>query len=134
MADSKREIERKYEATDATRLPDLTRVAGVAAVDHLGITVLDAVYYDTEDFRLAADRLTLRRRTGGSDAGWHLKFPVSSGIRDELRAPSRTPCPRTWPPSSAPGSAAPTSSPSSASAPPATSICCADRTERPSPN
>ncbi|MFE6972953.1 CHAD domain-containing protein [Streptomyces sp. NPDC057682] len=87
MADAKREIERKYEATDATRLPDLTRVAGVAAVDHLGITVLDAVYYDTEDFRLAADRLTLRRRTGGSDAGWHLKFPVSSGIRDELRAP-----------------------------------------------
>ncbi|MFI6860738.1 CHAD domain-containing protein [Streptomyces sp. NPDC050421] len=87
MADSKREIERKYEATDATRLPDLTRVAGVTAVDHHGVSELDAVYYDTEDLRLAADHLTLRRRTGGADAGWHLKFPVASGIRDEIRAP-----------------------------------------------
>ncbi|MFG3137875.1 CHAD domain-containing protein [Streptomyces sp. NPDC048211] len=87
MADSKREIERKYEATDATRLPDLSRVAGVAAVDHHGVSELDAVYYDTEDLRLAADSLTLRRRTGGGDAGWHLKFPVASGIRDEIRAP-----------------------------------------------
>lgn len=87
MADSKREIERKYEATDATRLPDLSRVAGVAAVHRQGVMELDAVYYDTEDLRLAADSLTLRRRTGGGDAGWHLKFPVASGIRDEIRAP-----------------------------------------------
>ncbi|MCX4772628.1 CYTH and CHAD domain-containing protein [Streptomyces sp. NBC_01285] len=87
MADSKREIERKYEATDATRLPDLSRVAGVSAVEHLGLSELDAVYYDTEDLRLAADSLTLRRRTGGGDAGWHLKFPVATGIRDEIRAP-----------------------------------------------
>ncbi|WP_406096982.1 CHAD domain-containing protein [Streptomyces sp. NBC_01013] len=87
MADSKREIERKYEATGDTRLPDLNRVAGVTAVDHHGVSELDAVYYDTEDLRLAADHLTLRRRTGGPDAGWHLKFPVASGIRDEIRAP-----------------------------------------------
>ncbi|MET7364689.1 CYTH and CHAD domain-containing protein [Streptomyces sp. NPDC005566] len=87
MADSKREVERKYEATPETRLPDLTRAAGVSAVVHRGLAELDAVYYDTEDFRLAADSLTLRRRTGGDDAGWHLKIPVSSGIRDEIRAP-----------------------------------------------
>lgn len=87
MADSKREIERKYEATPETRLPDLTRAAGVSAVEHRGLTELDAVYYDTADLRLAAGSLTLRRRTGGDDAGWHLKFPVSTGIRDEIRAP-----------------------------------------------
>lgn len=87
MADAKREIERKYETTGDARLPDLTRVAGVAAVDHRGVVELDAVYYDTEDLRLAADRLTLRRRAGGDDADWHLKFPVASGIRDEIRAP-----------------------------------------------
>ncbi|WP_405403262.1 CHAD domain-containing protein [Streptomyces sp. NBC_01104] len=87
MADSKREIERKYEATGTTRLPDLGRVAGVAAVEHRGVMELDAVYYDTEDFRLAAGSLTLRRRTGGDDAGWHLKLPVASGIRDEIGAP-----------------------------------------------
>ncbi|MFD0337767.1 CHAD domain-containing protein [Streptomyces sp. NPDC127117] len=96
MADSKREIERKYEATAATRLPDLSRVTGVSAVAHRGVTELDAVYYDTEDLRLAADSLTLRRRTGGSDAGWHLKFPVASGIRDELREPLSDTLPRSF--------------------------------------
>ncbi|MFJ6851711.1 CHAD domain-containing protein [Streptomyces sp. NPDC091271] len=87
MADSKREIERKYEATPETKLPDLTRAAGVSTVVHRGLSELDAVYYDTEDFRLASDSLTLRRRTGGDDAGWHLKLPVSADVRDEIRAP-----------------------------------------------
>ncbi|MFB8090093.1 CHAD domain-containing protein [Streptomyces sp. NPDC055992] len=87
MADTKREIERKYEATDATRLPDLGRVAGVGSAEHEGVMELDAVYYDTADLRLAAGDITLRRRTGGSDAGWHLKLPVAPGVRDEIRAP-----------------------------------------------
>ncbi|MFF3324438.1 CHAD domain-containing protein [Streptomyces sp. NPDC002889] len=87
MADTKREIERKYEATSDSRLPDLTRVPGVSAVVGRGVVELDAVYYDTADLRLSADGITLRRRTGGDDEGWHLKFPVSTGIRDEIRAP-----------------------------------------------
>ncbi|ULR50630.1 CYTH and CHAD domain-containing protein [Streptomyces deccanensis] len=86
MADTKREIERKYES-DESGLPDLTGVAGVATVIDKGVAELDAVYYDTPDERLAAASVTLRRRTGGSDAGWHLKLPVSSGVRDEIRAP-----------------------------------------------
>ncbi|MCX4980886.1 CYTH and CHAD domain-containing protein [Streptomyces sp. NBC_00572] len=94
MADTKREIERKYEATPRTGLPDLTRAAGVASVTDEGVTELDAVYYDTPGLRLAADALTLRRRTGGEDAGWHLKFPVASGIRDEIRAPLSDTLPR----------------------------------------
>ncbi|MFF7181478.1 CHAD domain-containing protein [Streptomyces sp. NPDC008121] len=87
MAETKREIERKYEATDETRLPDLTRAPGVSAVQDRGVDELDAVYYDTADLRLAAGSLTLRRRTGGGDAGWHLKLPVAPGVRDEIRAP-----------------------------------------------
>ncbi|MFF0474355.1 CHAD domain-containing protein [Streptomyces sp. NPDC004284] len=87
MAETKREIERKYEATGDTGLPDLTRVPGVSSVVDRGVMELDAVYYDTPDLRLAAAGLTLRRRTGGSDAGWHVKFPVAVGIRDEIRAP-----------------------------------------------
>ncbi|MFC9828075.1 CHAD domain-containing protein [Streptomyces albogriseolus] len=86
MADTKREIERKYESDDAA-LPDLTRVPGVASVRERGVTHLDATYHDTADHRLAASSLTLRRRTGGADAGWHLKFPVAPGVRDEIRAP-----------------------------------------------
>jgi CHAD domain-containing protein len=94
MADTKREIERKYEATDDTRLPDLTRAAGVDRMTHRGPNELDAVYYDTADLRLAADALTLRRRTGGADEGWHLKFPVTTGIRDEIREPLADTLPR----------------------------------------
>ncbi|MDX3801558.1 CYTH and CHAD domain-containing protein [Streptomyces sp. AK04-3B] len=86
MAETKREIERKYESDDSG-LPDLTGVAGVASVLDQGVAELDAIYYDTSDLRLAAASITLRRRTGGSDAGWHLKLPVAAGVRDEIRAP-----------------------------------------------
>ncbi|MEV5144194.1 CYTH and CHAD domain-containing protein [Streptomyces sp. NPDC052727] len=86
MAHAKREIERKYESDDSG-LPDLTGVGAVAAVLDKGLMELDATYYDTVDERLAAAALTLRRRTGGTDAGWHLKFPVAPGVRDEIQAP-----------------------------------------------
>ncbi|MFK4150003.1 CHAD domain-containing protein [Streptomyces sp. NPDC004065] len=94
MADTKREIERKYES-EHSGLPDLTGVGGIAAVIDKGVTELDAVYYDTADERLAAAGLTLRRRTGGADAGWHLKFPVAPGVRDEIRAPLSDTVPET---------------------------------------
>jgi CHAD domain-containing protein len=87
MADTVREIERKYEASDDGRLPDMAGVAGVAEVTDKGVATLDATYYDTVDQRLAADGITLRRRTGGSDAGWHLKLPAGPDARDEIRAP-----------------------------------------------
>ncbi|MEU9381792.1 CYTH domain-containing protein, partial [Streptomyces sp. NPDC048279] len=86
MADTKREIERKYES-DESGLPDLTGVAGVANVVDKGTAELDATYHDTSDLRLASARVTLRHRTGGTDAGWHLKLPVAPGIRDEIHAP-----------------------------------------------
>ncbi|MFD9867956.1 CHAD domain-containing protein [Streptomyces niveus] len=100
MADTKREIERKYELPvrpadgdsgsrphGPSLLPDLTKVRAVSAVTARGVTELDAVYHDTPDLRLTAGSLTLRRRTGGADEGWHLKFPVGDGVRDEIRAP-----------------------------------------------
>ncbi|MFZ3570572.1 CHAD domain-containing protein [Streptomyces sp. BH097] len=97
MAETKREIERKYDApTGHFRLPDLLKVPGVSAVVDKGVVELDAVYYDTEDQRLATDRITLRHRTGGDDAGWHLKLPValSEGVRDEVQAPPSATLPR----------------------------------------
>ncbi|MFG1668978.1 CHAD domain-containing protein [Streptomyces sp. Y7] len=95
MADTKREIERKYESDDSG-LPDLTGVAGVASVVDKGVAHLDATYYDTPDERLVASSITLRRRTGGSDAGWHLKFPVAEGVRDEIQAPLSDDLPDTF--------------------------------------
>ncbi|MFJ9035821.1 CHAD domain-containing protein [Streptomyces sp. NPDC102406] len=97
MAETKREIERKYDAPEEDfHLPDLHKVPGVAEVVDKGVVELDAVYYDTADRRLAAHRITLRRRTGGDDAGWHLKLPVAVGddARDEVRAPLSDDVPR----------------------------------------
>ncbi|WP_052709239.1 CYTH and CHAD domain-containing protein [Streptomyces sp. NRRL S-495] len=48
---------------------------------------LDAVYYDTADLDLLSRQITLRRRTGGRDAGWHLKLPADADSREEIHAP-----------------------------------------------
>jgi CHAD domain-containing protein len=90
MAQSTRETERKYEAPtaeDTSWLPDLTGVDRVTSVADRGTDDLDAVYYDTVDLRLSHASATLRRRTGGADAGWHLKLPLSGDSREEVRAP-----------------------------------------------
>ncbi|MBL1098161.1 CYTH and CHAD domain-containing protein [Streptomyces coffeae] len=90
MVDMMREIERKYEASEATKdggVPDLTGIGAVAGMTDRGMVTLDATYYDTPCRRLAADGITLRRRTGGGDEGWHLKLPVGADTRDEIRAP-----------------------------------------------
>ena len=90
MTESQRETERKYDAPsadDTSWLPDLTGTDAIASVVDQGTADLDAVYYDTDDLRLAATSATLRRRTGGSDAGWHLKLPLSGDSREEVRAP-----------------------------------------------
>ncbi|MGN5382489.1 CYTH domain-containing protein [Streptomyces lasalocidi] len=90
MTRSKRETERKYEAPsadDTSWLPDLTRVHGIVSVVEKGLEELDAVYYDTDDLRMVGASATLRRRTGGADAGWHLKLPTSGDSREEVQAP-----------------------------------------------
>ncbi|TDT42279.1 CHAD domain-containing protein [Streptomyces sp. BK208] len=89
MTQSKRETERKYEppSDGVAGLPDLTGAGPVASVTGGGPEELDAVYHDTEDLRLAASSVTLRRRTGGRDAGWHLKLPSAGDTREEVSAP-----------------------------------------------
>ncbi len=81
------EVERKFEADETFALPDLTGVAGVAAVGDPEEQSLQATYYDTPDLRLLRSRVTLRRRTGGADAGWHVKLPGADGARRELHQP-----------------------------------------------
>ncbi len=88
MAQSIRETERKYTApTDISWLPDLTAVEPVATLAESGVHELDAVYYDTDDLRLTRTGASLRRRTGGPDAGWHLKLPLPDDSREEIQAP-----------------------------------------------
>ncbi|WP_217141643.1 CYTH and CHAD domain-containing protein [Streptomyces sp. AC627_RSS907] len=96
MTQSKRETERKYEppSPGTGGLPDLTGAGPVASVTAAGPEELDAVYYDTADLRLAGTSATLRRRTGGPDAGWHLKLPLTGDSREEVRAPLSDDVPR----------------------------------------
>jgi inorganic triphosphatase YgiF len=80
------EIETKYDVGPAFELPALDGLDGVATVDPPEEHGLEAVYYDAADLRLLRARVTLRRRTGGPDAGWHLKLPEGTARR-ELHAP-----------------------------------------------
>ena len=69
------EIEQKFDVDQDFERPDFAAVtAGVAAAAPV-LHRLSATYFDTADGRLQAAKITLRRRTGGSDAGWHLKLP-----------------------------------------------------------
>lgn len=81
------EVERKFDVSEADELPDLTAIPNVASIGCTGDIALDAVYFDTAQLDLAAQRITLRRRSGGTDAGWHLKLPLSSDQRYEIREP-----------------------------------------------
>ena len=81
------ETERKYEAAADTKLPKWSDIPGVADVHGPRTEHLSAVYFDTTDQRLARYGATLRRRTGGADAGWHLKVPAGEDSRTELRLP-----------------------------------------------
>jgi CHAD domain-containing protein len=69
------ESERKYDTPDGFVLPDLVGAGGVERVGDAHARDLNATYFDTDDLRLARNKMTLRRRTGGTDDGWHLKTP-----------------------------------------------------------
>ncbi|RDH75929.1 CHAD domain-containing protein [Mycolicibacterium moriokaense] len=80
------EIERKFDVVESTVSPSFDGLSAVARVERSPSAHLEAVYFDTAGHDLAAHRVTLRRRTGGSDAGWHLKLPAGPDARTEVRA------------------------------------------------
>lgn len=84
---SSHEIERKYDVDDDTPLPDWTGLPGVVAVAEAEFRPLDAAYWDTARLDLAKAGVALRRRTGGPDAGWHVKGALVDGGRTELQWP-----------------------------------------------
>jgi CHAD domain-containing protein len=82
------EREAKFEGCGPFDPQSLRRLPAVAQVREASPEELDAVYYDTADLRLLAHGVTLRRRNGGHDAGWHVKLPRQDG-RLEVHAPLR---------------------------------------------
>ena len=89
MVTDTREIEMKYEAGPETVLPPLEDLPQVASEAGPEEQKLEAEYYDTQDLRLLRAGVTLRRRRGGKDAGWHLKLPMGPQTRREIRTPLR---------------------------------------------
>lgn len=76
------ELERKYDVAPGLAVPDLSSTPGVEGVE-TAEHQLEATYYDTADMRLRRAGITLRHRSGGTDAGWHLKLP-SGRAREEI--------------------------------------------------
>ena len=91
-----REVERKYEVPEGAEsridwsgLPGHT--VSAEPVEHR----MEAVYFDTEDMALGRRSVALRRRRGGADDGWHVKFSEATGRQEWqvplLRTPDRMP-------------------------------------------
>ena len=87
MAVDMNETETKYDAPAGADLPRLDRLPQVAVTSGPEQQRLEADYYDTDDLRLIRAGITLRRRSGGHDDGWHLKLPLGGDTRREIRRP-----------------------------------------------
>lgn len=87
-----REVERKFVVPAAFTTPDVASLPRIREIHADRPIQLEATYYDTDDLALFRWGITLRQRSGGHDAGWHLKLPVRSGrkgVRDELQLPDQ---------------------------------------------
>ena len=69
------EIELKFDVDADQPAPDLSGLVPEGSLAAPQRYELRATYLDTAGHDLAARKITLRRRTGGTDAGWHLKRP-----------------------------------------------------------
>ena len=83
------ETEQKYDADADFVLPKLGSLPGLGGkrLAEPKRIYLSATYFDTEDLALIQHKVTLRRRVGGDDEGWHLKLPVRKDTRQELHVP-----------------------------------------------
>ena len=82
------ETEQKYDADADFVLPEL---GGRRPAEPKRI-YLSATYFDTDDLDLIKHQITLRRRVGGDDEGWHLKLPVRKDTRQEIARAARRGC------------------------------------------
>jgi len=85
------EIEQKFDVGEDFERPDFGALRDVLHEDiraDVPVTYeLSAIYFDTPDERLLASKMTLRRRTGGTDEGWHPEVPaLAYGLTDTRSA------------------------------------------------
>lgn len=85
------EVEFTYAVDLEAQVPDLSSIKEIYRVGSDETFDLVAKYYDTAKLDLIHAGITLRQRSGGHDAGWHLKMPGAFGrieqqfpVQDEL--------------------------------------------------
>ncbi|MGV3015958.1 CYTH and CHAD domain-containing protein [Rothia sp. 88186D007BW] len=84
MATHHLEVEQKFELADVNReVPSVEWSFTRWSVREPVIEQLDATYYDTPSGNLGRHKVALRRRLGGYDQGWHIKFDAA-GQRHEV--------------------------------------------------
>lgn len=81
------EVELKFDVDADTPLPDWSAIPGITTVGDGAKRDLNAVYFDTSEYTLAAAGYAVRRRTGGPDEGWHIKGPSAGDARTEIHWP-----------------------------------------------
>ena len=101
MRTARRGIEATYQATGDVEVPSLVELFGSlrgkpgapasdgtpwAEGEPVGHS-FDSTYFDTAQLDLSAAGLTLLRRAGGDDAGWHLEVPVPGSAPRVVRVP-----------------------------------------------
>lgn len=91
MATEQLEREDKYDVPVDFVLPDLAKVLPGGEVTARTFQ-LEATYYDTAEDHLRRQGITVRRRRGGHDAGWHAKLPAASA-RVEIMVDSKASSP-----------------------------------------
>ena len=85
------EVERKYDVAWDAVVPTEFAEAGLEVAERVEHRMV-ARYFDTRDGALGKQRVAVRVREGGSDAGWHLKEKNKLGAR-ELGWPPATEMP-----------------------------------------
>ena len=90
-----REREITFAVPVSWSVPDLSGLLADGESVEVAEVDLNATYFDTDDLALHRLGVTLRRRTGGEDAGWHLKVPAGSartehGSRSRALRPPQT--------------------------------------------
>lgn len=88
MVSQQQEREDKFDVDLGFVVPELTDLLPEGGRIETATHQLKNTYYDTAERDLQRSRLTLRKRVGGPDAGWHLKVPAGPA-RTEIHSGSR---------------------------------------------
>jgi CHAD domain-containing protein len=86
MAQRQREREDKYDVEARFSMPALDDLVPTGGRLEQAVVHLDSQYFDTEEHDLLASGVTVRRRSGDTDAGWQLKV-LEGKARTEIRLP-----------------------------------------------